>query len=104
MPLLFRPFEYQHRLEEREKIKSMSKDEKLAIELLRRGACPDAKDAWGPTLTQAVRAQYERLAVILVEYGANPRVNDAWGSILSQSMRHNLRTLVAILINAGVLP
>ena len=65
------------------------------------GACPNARDIWGPALTQAIRAKNERLARELLETGAHPDVRDVWGSALAQARRTRSEQLVLTLIGHG---
>jgi hypothetical protein len=75
--------------------------ETLAIELVEKGADPNAKDSYGFALTQAIRGGYEILAIELVERGADPNAKDSYGFALTQAKSGGLAKLERVLLERG---
>jgi hypothetical protein len=75
-----------------------------AIELLERGANPNAKDSYGFALTQAIRQGYEELAVKMLESGAEPNAKDSYGFALTQAIRQGYEELAIKMLECNADP
>ncbi|KFX97830.1 hypothetical protein O988_04662 [Pseudogymnoascus sp. VKM F-3808] len=74
------------------------RQETFAIELVERGADPNAEDSYGFALTQAIREGYVKVASKLLEYGASPSAEDSYGFALTQAIRAGQETLAIELV------
>ena len=77
--------------------------ERLAIELVQKGADPNSKDSYEPAITQAIRAGYEKLAIELVQRGADLNSRDSYGPAITQAKFARFEELEKELLKHGTI-